>query len=368
MACNCDDYVNCDDRFIETVQYSDNYSFSHEYNNTVTSDDVLEVYQKTSRMFSVSASWDRSITPGYVVQCDTGLLKCDDALNAIPSSNCSEHCLRETNVPYYFDRKQKIYVWKHVKEELIFSVSSTKCAAFKTKWGMTHFHKLCIPTTVRTVGKEQFIMLKDGIKTVLAEVEYNYNPFPVNDIRGGTWGLYGNIISKDAPPDTADVACILIVPLPPKLAIAYDNDVIHYGFYDYNAVEAGFVENSLAKDDGGKDYFYPYWCRSMPIDPLWRSVADQRYNVTYSAGQLDLHGTTEWTPPVPQEYPFPFGSFALDSKENFIASCILQFGEHTSSKGLVYNEASIGDLFAAITKAGVPITTKFTAVFPVTPL
>lgn len=210
-------------------------------------------------------------------------------------------------------------------------------------------------------------MVKGGVQSVLAEVEYQYNPFPVTESGGTTWGLYGNVIVRDAPPDTADIACILIFPTVPKLAMTFDNDVVHYGFYDYNSVEGGFTENSLPKDDGGKDYFYPYWCRSMPIDSLWRSVADQRYEVIYSKGAMNLAGTSSWSPSEPTTHPWPFGSFALDSKENFIASCVAQFGERVG-KGIVYNESNVGNLFEALTKAGVSTRGPYTALYPVTPL
>lgn len=220
-------------------------------------------------------------------------------------------------------------------------------------------------------------MVRKGEKVVVAEAEYDYNPFPVNDVSGGNWGLYGNVVNNISSPDSEDVACILVFPTPPKLAMCQDNDCLFYGFYDYNAVEGGFVENSLSKDDGGKDYFYPYWCRSMPIDPLWRQVADTRYQVIYTGAKtqvggslgpgLNLEGVTGWTPSKPLINPWPFGSFALDSKENFIASCVAQFGERVG-KGIVYNESNVGNLFEALTKAGVSTRGPYTALYPVTPL
>ena len=273
----------------------------------------------------------------------------------------------EKKVPYYWDRLRGVYLWKHVREELIFSVTSNKSAAFRMKWGIFQGNKICIPTSVRTTGVERFVMCKDGVQKILAEAEYDYNPFPVNDVSGGNWGLYGNVVNNVSSPDSEDVACILVFPTPPKLAMCQDADCLFYGFYDYNAVEGGFVENSLPKDDGGKDYFYPYWCRSMPTDPLWRQVADTRYEVIYSERLMDLEGVTGWTPSKPLVNPWPFGSFALDPKENFIASCIAQFGERVG-KGIVYNESSIGNLFEALTKTGVGLRGPYTALYPVTPL
>lgn len=371
MSCDCEQYINCNDSQIEVATYDEATSYSHEYNNLISSDDVLEFYQKTVRSFSVQHSWDRDITPGFILSgcmLDNSMYSCDQLASATPSSSVSESCMREVNVPYYWDRQRGIYVWKHVREELVFSVVSNKAAVFRTKWGNTPFHKICITSNVKTSGVEQFVMVKGGEKVILAEVAYQYNPFPQIEGGGTTWGLYGNQITRAASPDTEDVVCILLFPNVPKLAIPYDNDVIHYGFYDYNVIEGGFTESSLPKDDGGKDYFYPYWCRSMPTDPIWRQTADQRYDVIYSKGTMDLSGTTAWTPPEPEVFPWPFGSFALDSKGNFVASCLLQFGQHADSKGVVYNEASIGDLFAAVKKTGAPLNGRFSALFPVTPV
>lgn len=373
MSCECSKYVNCGDATIELATYDDSSEFSHSVSQTVLSDDVLVFLQKTTRSFFVSYAWDRSIKPGYVLSgCgNVPRVVCDNVQEAIPSSSCREYCSRECNIPYYWDRQRDIYVWKSIKEELDFSVASNKTAAFRMKWGTGQFHKICIPNTVRTLGAERFLMVKNGVQSVLAEVEYTYNPFPLTESGGATWGLYGSTISRSATPDTADIACILLFPTVPKQAIALDSDVIAYGFYDYNAVEGGFTESSLPKDDGGKDYFYPYWCRSMPTDPLWRQVADTRYEVIYSGGSLgpglNLEGVTAWTPSKPLINPWPFGSFALDSKENFIASCVAQFGERVG-KGIVYNESNVGNLFEALTKAGVSTRGPYTALYPVTPL
>lgn len=381
MACDCDSYIDCGDKSLEIASYDDDNEFSHQVSHASASDDVLDFYQKTERSFSVSHGFDRSISPGYVLTgCSSdgqGTFICDRSNEAIAHATVNEHCIRESNVPMYWDRHREIYVWKHVREELDFSVTSSKTAQFRMKWGTSKLNKVIIPTSVRVKGTEQFLMVRKGEKVVIAAAEYEYNPFPVNDVQGGNWGLYGNVVNNISSPDSEDVACILVFPTPPKLAMCQDNDCLYYGFYDYNAVEGGFVENSLSKDDGGKDYFYPYWCRSMPIDPLWRQVADTRYQVIYTGAKtqvggslgpgLNLEGVTEWTPSKPLVNPWPFGSFALDSKENFIASCVAQFGERVG-KGIVYNESNVGNLFEALTKAGVSTRGPYTALYPVTPL
>lgn len=367
MPCECDNYINCNDPGIEVVTYSNDNAYSHKFSNESLIDNVMVFTHKMTRNFNVAHAWDRSINISHIISgCETKVT-CDNHAQATPSCHLGEYCKIEKNVPYYWDEHRGIYVWKSITEIVNIGLSSNKTAAFKTKWGTSYFHKICIPNTTKVSGIEKFVMVKGGIQSVLAEVAYTYNPFPVTDA-GGTWGLYGNTVTKVAVPDTANVACILLFPTVPKQAIAQDNDVIHYGFYDYNATDGGFIETRLPEEDGGKDYFYPYWCRQMPFDPLWRQTADQRYNVIYSKGQLDVSGHSVYTPQRPEVYPFPFGSFALNSSSDFIASCVLQFGDRAEGKGVVYNECSVADLIAAIKSAGPSMSGAYSTTFPVSPL
>lgn len=369
MACDCSRYINCNDKPITVGTADESGSFGHDYVNTVLSDDILEYYQKTTRHFLVNTAWDRDVNIQYVLTgCSDEKVSCGASDKAIAASSVSEYCKRETNVPYFWDTQRGIYVWKHCEETLSFSISSNKTAAFRMKWGTGQFHKICIKKTVRTKGKEQFFMVVNGIKKVLAEVAYDYNPFPETESGGATWGLYGNTVIRSASPDTLDVACILLFPLVPKLAIPLDNDIIAYGFYDYNVTDGGFVESSLPADDGGKDYFYPYWCRAMPTDPLWRATADKRYEVIYSKGTMNLAGVSQWSAPSPTVYPFPFGSFVLDSKDNFIASCLLQFSPYANLAGVSYSETNFGDLLTALTKFKIPLSSPITTFYPTVPV
>lgn len=369
MACDCNSYINCGSpsQTVPTVSAGGSI-ISHNYTNETLVDNIMLFQHKITRTFNATYSSLTGQVPSFFIKCDTGdPTPCANNSTETYNSSVSENCVLETNIPYYWDQQKEIYVWKHIKESLNFSVSSTKTALFKTKWGTVKLHKIIIPNSVKTKGTEEFVLYKDSIKKILASVEYTYNPFPTSDVPGGNWGLYGNVVNNTITPDTQDVACIIVLPIPQKQAIVQDNDCLYWGFYDYNAIDGGFVENSLSKDDGGKDFFYPYWCRAMPLDNLWRETADNRYDVIYSQSKLNLEGSSNWTPTEPTVYSWPFGSFALDSKENFIASCILQFGEHASNKGVVYNYTLMGDLFEALRKTTVPLTKKFSSLYPVTP-
>lgn len=370
VSCNCNEYIDCGDSNREGATSSGYEGYTHTYKNESTITNMPFAYTfKVDREFKCYFGWDRTIDSGYLVMCGAESITCDKSSTATPSCAQSESCIIETNVPYYIDRQRDIFVWKNVKESLSWSESSGgKTAKFRLKFGAGYFHKICIKNAVKTYGTETFKMSVKGVESILATQSYEYNPFPMTEGGGATWGLYGNTVQRSATPDTLDVAQILLFPLVPKQAIPQDNDVIAYGFYDYNSTEGGFTECSLPKDDGGKDYFYPYWCRQMPYDALWRETADVRYGMIYSLKEnpVGVAGTASWTPPPPIVNEFPFGSLAFDSESNFMASMLLQFGQHVDSKGVVYNKASFGDLFTALGKS---VTLKeYTKFDPIAPI
>lgn len=360
MGCLCDKFIDCKDPKIEVGVVDESAGYSHTYTKQVAATNLPFQYTyKVNRVFNVTYGWDRSINITHIVKGDCGQgfseTSCGNAATANASSSQSELCEIELNIPYYIDRKHNIYIWKNIKEKLQWNVLSTDTAAFKLKFGTGYFHKICVPNTVKTIGSEEFFLFKDGTTELLAKQEYEYNPFPSGE-GSSTWGLYGNTITQAAEPETNDVAMILLFPLVPKQAIPLDSDVIFYGFYDYNSIAAGFVESSLPEDDGGKDYFYPYWLRQMPADPIWRNAADVRYSTTKNTGSISIVGTTDWVQPEPIVNQFPFGSLCVDSEDNFIASILLEFSQRAGGTGLIYNRSSISNLFNELKNIGLPIS------------
>ena len=375
--CDCSNYIDCKASSVQMGTTSPDTAYGHTVNNPVSSSNGLfPFYWKTSRTFKVNYGSSVPLGVKYFLSgCsdDGSLSQCGVPINVMYHAVCVEDCTIESNVPYYFDRQRGIYIWKYTKETLSFNVTSDKVALFKVKGGNVALNKICIPTSVKTHGTEQFIMVQNGVKTVLATATYSYNPFPASDGGGATWGLYGNTVTRTATPDTPDVACILIFPTVGAQAIPLDPDVIAYGFYDYNATDGGFTVSSLASDDGGEDYFYPYWCRQMPTDPLWRQVADIRFGVISSADasdptkQINEAGTTPWVPAAPTYYQWPCGSFAIDPVGDTVGSFILQFSDKAGGGGVVFNQSSFADLDKGLTKNNITLG-AFTSFLPVAPL
>lgn len=375
MPCNCSQYIDCGETF-EPQQQADLDSsgqYSHTYTNesTVTNLTGITFLDKTIRSFNISGtkSIKEGDLPEYYVACDQ-FLSCNvpAPVGNTFSGSVSESCVREQNIPYYIDRKNEIYVYRYGKQSLSFNVSSSKSAQFKSKFGYDYFNKFCIPTSATVKGSEQFLLFKNGIKTILAETTYEYLPYPDDFAGGGTYTLYGNQTDgSGTAPETANVAMIILYGNVPKIDIALDADVVHYGFYDYNAMDGGFVENSLSKDDGGKDYFYPYWCRNMFEDKTWRKTADDRYLAIYD-NTLNLAGSSQWTQPDPVVYELPFGSFVVNSKEDFIYSCMLKFSDRAGGNGMIVNYSSFGDLYDAIYVKNKLQGKPFNVLYPASPL
>jgi hypothetical protein len=318
--------------------------------------------RKVVRTFGITSASTKSTGITHYVSGCPETLPCGETEPLTGSITQSENCVIETNVLYYMNRQKEIYLWKSTREEVSWAITSNKFAAFKTKWGMSHHHKICVPNTVVGNGTEKFFLSIQGVAQELASVNYTWNPFPVTDMAGGTWGLYGNVVDySGTPADTPNVALILLYPLVPKLGIPYDNDVKHYGFYDYNAMDGGFVENSLPRDDGGKDYFYPYWCRTMSFDRLWRETADERYKVIYTKVPYES-GVYVMDAPEYFEFPFLTVATSADNKKAYVSG-ILQFSDRAGGSGYVLNITTDLNVFEGLTKAGITLG-KFTVINP----
>jgi hypothetical protein len=258
---------------------------------------------------------------------------------------------------------------KTVTETLTFAQAGDQTALFKLKFGVQRFHKACLSAATKVQGSEEFFLYKNGIRTSMIRATYRRSPWP--DSEGGqSYNGNGDVYQTNVTPDTPNVGLILIWPTVPSQALPLDPDVLHYGFYDYNAIGSGFTASDLGPLDGGKDYFYPYWCRHMPFIPEWRLCADMRWNAQSSFPPLlKFPASIPWTPDPPDTYFLPFGSFMLDSLDNFIYSCLLKFSDGCSISGAIINYASIGDLYTALYTANkLPIQGTNNVFYPVAPL
>lgn len=222
----------------------------------------------------------------------------------------SEDCSIISSTLHYVDHRYKMVLYKKTTDTIKMFVSSELTAGFKESSGTGVYHMALITEEnygERTERREEWVLSLGGVESVVATYTQKLHPFgPKNDGRSlieidpEYKGLY-----PDFRPDP-EVRKILILDQPPSQAIPYTDYVVRLGFYDYGNLPGG--ESELNKlDGGGKDMFYPEWCRNLQSDPVWRAVADRRYAVTWFHD--DLIEDHSYKPPPITVDPIPRGTF-----------------------------------------------------------
>lgn len=350
----CNDYTDCGNTTELPAGSYSSASWYHAIDLSVGSDATL--YQsKVTRRFGVEYDKAQKQSISKVISYRGEITNCaGSAATGSHNSSISEDCRITKRVPYYIDRTNDIYVVREVDESLSFSVTSDKVAIFRQMYGNMAFHKLLIKKGTMVQGRETFYLIKGGVKTALASSSYTFNPFGANGPQR-IYGLNGAVIEQDTRygEPTPDVVQVIVLPPPPSMGIPLDADIAKYGFYDYLALEEGTggAFSSLMKDDGGQDFFYPAWCRAMESDILWQETRDRRFELNYPGYKQpkpELMKGAEWTPPAPDVYPWPFGSFAVDADGNYIYSALLEFSQKAQGGKIIYHQSSIGDLKKAL--------------------
>lgn len=305
MSVDCKDelYYKCPDwDKVETdTAGKDHTEVSHKIDHNVKLDlGFATLYAiKTLRTFSLSGkhSYDKDIYHVVGAEC-IGLSVppcyswCYDRTD-IYSSYVSENCKIEKDTIYYLDLGRQIVFYKHEEEELKFKATSSETSVMKQKFGNSVHYKLKIKDA-KIKCKEQFILYMDGKQTILKEFEYKKEP----QWEMGPIGLpttNNTIVVADT--ETCDkydkdIQQILLWPMPPSKATPMDFEVRCLGFYDYGNSDPMTENPLIEKDGGGKDFFYPSWCRGMLEDSLWRRAADSRYAMTWL--HIPPTGTTDY--------------------------------------------------------------------------
>lgn len=307
-------FLYCTDE-TATREISSEYdgSLSHEIDRVITGtwEGISLDLSVTKRTFRMNWNHNSSQNISKIVRKGDMLIDCKD-----PDSNndhsVSEDCLRKQTTLLYFDPLYKVMLTKTVAQHFKFSVSSSKMAGFRGKWGTSSHHKYIIHgRDLDGSGTEKFNLYwcDGGMQSrTLHQSDFTFNPMPESTGQG-TWGLYGNIIKKTCPEAEDDVAMILITPQPQSLAIPIDCDVNEWGFYDYLATEGGFIKTDLPELDGGMDFFYPEWCRNMMHDEIWRAEADSRYSIAWGPlPRPEIVPSSEYHCPAPSYSLGPCGN------------------------------------------------------------
>ena len=356
----CSAATPCGDGTTTTVQGSTTGSGSTSHNiNIKQSALIMGInYDLMSfiRTFNINEnqSGDSGITA--MVSTGDGYFPCTSGATLRISGSVSENCVQSLIIPMYLNLTDKIFVYEKRVETIQFSVgASPHVCYFQTKWGLQGFAKY----VVKAAGTEylqinqEFHVVQDGVDNLIHSASQNKNPFQDVGVEA-TWGLYGNAIyNTNAETPDPTVRQILVYPIVPSGAIPWDRcgaacapSVNNYGFYDYNAMEGGFTPTTLGADDGGKDFYYPYWLRQMTTNSIMRELADIRWAHNWLHENID---NGDWTPPEPATYSWPFGSFVKDSAGNYIHSAIFT---DINGVNFLYNKCSPLDIFDKISAAG----------------
>lgn len=198
---------------------------------------------------------------------------------------------------YFLDIVNNIKFFKIDTQQITFSKSSNSLAAFREPWGTGYYIKFKITSALVTKKTEYKLIVNQEDITIYTEAE-QYNPY-----------------SDEAP-------LILLYPNPPSLATPLDEDILKYGFYDYNAGGPGGDWAGLATSDGGKDFYYPEWNRNLGINnDVDKEIRDIRFTQLLDTDKQTYDTTLalSWDKEV-----FPIFSAAVDKFKNIFVSCIIE--------------------------------------------
>lgn len=307
------DYYKCDPVSKVTTDVSNNSTSTtnHDVEHELKLDlGFIDLYSiKTKRTFSISNNNTTSKDVHHVTptSCE-GLATppcyswCIDTDTSY-SASVSENCVITKDTIYYLDLVNQVVFFKREHEELIFSSSSDQATPMRQKFGTTYHNVLKIKGAAIS-GKEQHILIYGGEERILDEVIYTRSPEWFMGPIGLPNAESGVTMPTGCEAYDHDIQQILLYGTVPSKALPMDMEIRCLGFYDYGGDSPIDQGELLRPDGGGKDYFYPLWCRSMISDPYWADVAERRYMMTWEhdtpAGGQVLQQPTINFDPVPK--------------------------------------------------------------------
>lgn len=310
MSTPCDDVskVYCEEQYLPLRVYTRNTSgIEHTKNLTEHLPSLDLVLWSRERAFTLHGTETDYKNDGYWLNRvgGTGPVACYDH-QVVNDASVSEHYRTIDSSLIYLDLRTDIRVYKTVTETIDFYCQSAETAAFKTVWGNVYPHKLKVVSAPKT-------------KVILYTAV----------IGAKTEELKLRTINSNRHSDTNPL--ILIYPNPPSQADPLDADVKKYGFYDYNADSW----DGLAKDDGGKDYYYPEWCRELGVDNSrdYR-LRDARFNVLLTLPQ-DRTDSTMGESVILPGHTFPTGNCAISREGDTLLSFLV---DETEAINRLYNK------------------------------
>jgi hypothetical protein len=309
MPCKTDSYDIC--RTIKVSDGPDGNSHNINTDYSVTVSGVKIPIVKTTRTFSVSYGityGDPGAPKGYIRnEPDWVPLICAETPSDSPTCRVLENCVIEKSTLHYIDQRYGVCLYRLQRDEIHMDITSAEMAEIKVSTGIALVHQVQIKTDLYTATSiEEWHLVIDGVDKVICTTTKQLEPFGARNNglsrreMGQTDGLF-----LDYHPDP-ETRLVLLFPQPPSLGLPWSDAIYRLGFYDYGN-ESG-EESELNKlDGGGKDMFYPAWCRSLQTDPFWRGAADNRYGIDWYHNSLT--NDDGYSPGNLSVDPIPLGSF-----------------------------------------------------------
>ena len=213
----------------------------------------------------------------------------------------SEHCdVRKTTI-HFLDERYNVCLYKTVHDSINLPQRQNQEVDHYVAYGVLTMSPTIIirPSDYTATTTEEWHLVVDGTDSVIATTTIDLFPF-------------GEPMHNTYYTDVCTVLCFPKIPASSSVAPSSPDNPTNAAAGDFGSYEDGYddVYGAQAQADGGTDYFYPGWCRSLQEDPFWASVAGSRYNFTAPGASYPQAGTTPYTPPEVVVEPIPIGSFA----------------------------------------------------------
>jgi hypothetical protein len=269
------------------VSDSGEYSLNHAKNRsfTLTVGETVIPLQLRVRNFTIThqEQWSWA-NPLIVVSADVTASDCG-AYTDTGSATVSEHAVFTDSELIYVDHVNKIALWREWTETYDFTKSTTKRASFKVVWGTSYSWWLEV-TPIKT-QTEKWYVLVNGVKEEVDSWTFS----PVQAVINILWPLPPSLAIPTSPPDS---------------------------FYDYFEGGPGGPGDTLKFLDGGIDFYYPEWLRSMGLDKTMdKAEAEERYSSYYFH---DPYPPTEEFLLPELGFAKPWGNAVKDADGNILVS------------------------------------------------
>lgn len=212
-----------------------------------------------------------------------------------------DSCVTQKSTIYFLDERYGVCLYKTVSSTINLPRKQSQEVSHYIAYGATARSATIIirPEDYTASSTEKWHLVIDGIDAVVAESTLELFPF-------------GEPMDSYAYEDVCEVFCLPKIPASSHVEPSSETNTAPAAAGDFGAYEDRYDDpfGTDAQADGGTDYFYPEWCRSLPVDQFWAETAANRYSFTMPGITSDPAGTAPYTPPEVTVEPMPVGSFA----------------------------------------------------------